>query len=135
VVLLVAGYALGYAVAVLRSPSRMKGIESANVATAYLALILLLALFTPLADPARLMVASQLARLESGSVPVERFDFEALKLDGARWGDAALTELSRRQDGPGAATIRRRAEQALAAGSRYAGAPTAPPRDELASHI
>src|SRR5690606_26351151 len=110
---------LGYSAAALRSPGGMKGIERTNVATAYLCLGLLLVLFTPLADPSRLMVASQLARLESGDVPADRFDYAALKFDGAGWGTVALADLGEREGGPDAATVRRKAVQALGEENRY----------------
>ena len=61
-VLVMTWYALAYTWAVLRRGRWLQGIETGNVAGAYLVLAVLLALFTPLADPARLSVASQMAR-------------------------------------------------------------------------
>lgn len=112
-------YAVGYASAVLPAPRWMQRVEITNFAAAYVFLALVIALFTPLADPARLMVASQVARLEAGKVPPEKFEFAALKFDGARWGAAALAALSRRKDNT---TIAERAAHALTLRNRFAAA-------------
>ncbi len=115
IVVLAACYALGYTLAAVHSPVWLKHVETTNFVAAYLALALVLALFTPLADPARLMVADQLARLRSGVVSPKEFDFQALKFDGARWGAAALAELAK-----GSAETAAKATSALAAQSRFA---------------
>jgi hypothetical protein len=94
VCVLAACYAGGYGYAVIRSPDRLKPIESTNFVVAYVFIGLVLALFSPVADPARLMVADQVARLESGAIAPEKFDFYALKREGARWGEAALARLA-----------------------------------------
>jgi hypothetical protein len=92
-----------------------------------LVVALILALFSPIADPARLMVADQLARLKSGVVRPDRFDFAALKFDGARWGADGLAELSQMsEDHPDAAAIRAAASRAQALSNRY-GPPPLPP--------
>src|SRR5580698_6079343 len=94
-IILVEGcYAIGYAGALVLSPGTLKRIEITNFITAYVFLAISLALFSSLADPARLMVAGQMARLKSGAVRPEKFDFAALKFDGARWGHEALIVLS-----------------------------------------
>jgi hypothetical protein len=121
-------YAIGYASATISSRGWLRRVETTNVVTAWVVLALVLALFSPLADPARLMVADQVARLKSGAVRPERFDFEALKFDGARWGAAALDELSRiGGDNPDAAEIRTAAARALALAGRGAQKRPDPP--------
>ena len=45
----------------------------------------IVAFFTPIADPARLAVADQVRRLESGRVAPAQFDFTSLRFDGARY--------------------------------------------------
>jgi len=113
-VCVVAGcYALGSVAAMLRSPSWLSRLGAVNVATAWMILGMVLALFSPLADPARLMVADQMARLRAGAVKPEAFDYAALRTEGGRWGAAALQALSRIEGVPGAATIRRLATAAL----------------------
>jgi hypothetical protein len=131
-------YAIGYASAAVRAPSWLKRLEITNLVTAYVFLAFVLALFSPLADPARLMVASQVARLKSGVVRPEKFDFAALKFDGARWGAAALAELSQGKDSADAENVATRARQALSAANRYsanqpAGSP--PTAEEMAERV
>ncbi len=111
-------YAVGYATAVVWTSTWLKRIELTNFATAYAILILVLALFSPAADPARLMVADQVARLRAGLVAVDKFDFVALKFDGARWGAEALTQLSRDRTVADASAVNQKAQSALAMTNR-----------------
>jgi hypothetical protein len=113
-VLVGACYALGYGWAVLRRGAWLKPIEACNVSATVVVLAVLLALFTPLADPARISVASQVARLQSGKVAADKFDFTYLRFGGARYGMAALERLKNSADGADAELIRKRAGQALA---------------------
>ncbi len=95
-ILVALSYAFGYTAAAilsLRGGIWMALMSRVNVAAAFLVLALLLALFTPIADPARLAVDSQVARLESGAVKPEAFDFNYLR-EGGRYGRAALTLLA-----------------------------------------
>jgi len=119
VIVVAACYAAGYAGAAALSAATLKRIELTNFVAAYVFLIFALALFSPLVDPARLMVADQMARLKSGAIAPDKFDFTALKFDGACWGHAALVALSQDKEGPGAATISSLAARALAAPTRY----------------
>ena len=97
-------HAAGYVAASLSRRARWH--EATNFTGAYLALLVTLALLSPLADPARLMVASQVARLRSGAVAAGAFDFAALHDDGARWGAAALDRLKADPSTAVAATAR-----------------------------
>ena len=79
-------YAFGYAAAALltlRGGVWMALLMRVNIATAFVVLAVLLGLFTPIADPARIAVNSQVARLESGTVPPNAFDFNYLRR--GRW--------------------------------------------------
>ncbi len=58
------------------------------------------ALFTPLADPARIATASQLARLDSGKVGPEKFDFMSPRFDNERYGYEAVRALAAQAAGP-----------------------------------
>ncbi|MFN9251447.1 MAG: DUF4153 domain-containing protein, partial [Brevundimonas sp.] len=97
-----AAHAVGYgyaAVSTLRRETRwMQPLERTNLAGAVLALITILALFTPVADPARLAVADQVGRLESGRTAPDRFDYAFLRFDSGRVGMAALQRLARSSD-------------------------------------
>jgi hypothetical protein len=112
-VLVAVCYAAGYGAAVVL-PSRWQGsLEGTNVLATFVALGTILALLTPLADPARLSVANQLRRLERGEVSVERFDFAFLRFGSGRYGLAALERLRNGEAGPGTAEVAARAEETL----------------------
>lgn len=95
VVAVAAVLALGYLLAALPPGGWMKRLEPTNILAIVLALATLLALFTPLADPARLSVDSQVARLSKGLIAPDRFDFQFLARGGQRYGQAALKSLTR----------------------------------------
>lgn len=118
-------YALGYGVAALRPFWRrgsawMAPLERANVWTAVLAVALILALFSPLADPTRLSVNDQVARLERSAVTVEEFDFRFLRFESGKAGLGALDELSRSTN----PAIAQRAKNVIAATDRFEDAVT-----------
>lgn len=100
-------YALGYATAALGG-ARFATIARVNIVVAFVVLGVLLLLSSPAADPARLSVHSQLARLASGKVPVQKFDFDFLHFEGARYGRDALARLDATAAGPNAALLRGR---------------------------
>lgn len=107
-------YAGGYALAAVRRAGPwLDGLRHVNLAAAFVVLGLALALFTPLADPARLAVADQVSRLASGATPAARFDYGFLRFHGARYGMQALQELAARGTGPQAAEVRSMATAAL----------------------
>jgi hypothetical protein len=106
-------YALGYALAAVRRGAWLKSIENTNVVTAYVVLAVLLALLTPIGDPARLSVADQVARLESGKISPYQFDFVFLRSQSGRYGKQALEKLKTKQDGRDAAWISQKANEAL----------------------
>ena len=112
-IVVAACYALGYALAaVLRGPW-LRSIEPTNILAALVILAALLALTTPIADPARLSVADQVARLESGKTSVDQFDFAFLRFESGRYGEQALERLKTKRDGPDAARISQKANEVL----------------------
>jgi hypothetical protein len=94
-----AAFALGYGWAALspfwRKGEWMRPLERTTIAAGILALILILALFSPLLDPARLSVADQVARLERGAVAPDKFDYRFLRFESGKAGQAALARLTR----------------------------------------
>lgn len=92
-VLVAAGYAVGYATAALRPGTWMRTLEPTNIAMAFVVIGVLLALCTPLADPRRLSVIDQVARLEKGKVKPEAFDYQFLRFDAGRFGRDGLERL------------------------------------------
>jgi hypothetical protein len=106
-------YALGYGWAASRRSGWLDAIAPVNIAVAFVILAMLLALFSPVLDPARVSVASQLARLESGRQGADTFDFDYLKFEGKRYGLAALERLKIRTEGADAAAVRDKASLTL----------------------
>ncbi|HEY1073662.1 DUF4153 domain-containing protein [Brevundimonas sp.] len=120
-------YAAGYGWAALspfwRKTAWMKPLERTNVAAAVLTVGVILALFSPLLDPARLSVGDQVARLKRGAVSAADFDYAFLKWSAGRTGRRALAELARSSD----ADIAARAKRAQASTSRYDDERATPP--------
>lgn len=128
-------YAAGYGFAALQPfwwrADWMRPLEPTNVATALLSVAVILALFSPLADPARLSVTDQTARLARGAVTPDKFDYRFLRFESGRAGEAALARLAASPN----ADIATRAKAAQAADHRYddrvVGAPDVTPLIEV----
>jgi len=112
--LVAAFYAAGYLWAASQYDTWLNPVSTVNVWAAFLVLAVLLALFTPIADPARIGVNSQMARLDKGKTKAADFDFRYLRFEGGRYGRAALEELKQRGTGQDAALLRREAAAMLA---------------------
>lgn len=114
-----AAYAAGYGWAALspfwRRSAWMRPLERTNIWTAILTVAVILALFSPLLDPARLSVADQVARLERGAVTPDKFDYRFLRFESGKAGQAALARLARSTD----AEIATRAKAAQQVANRY----------------
>ncbi len=87
-------YAAGYAFAAVRPGPWMKPLERTNVIAGVAMVLAVLALFSPIADPARLSVADQVARLERGAVKPDAFDYRFLRFDSGKAGRDALSRLA-----------------------------------------
>jgi hypothetical protein len=101
--LLTGAYALAYAGSALISLGGggwMQRIEGSNLALGFAALMLLAALASPIADPARLAVESQTWRLEQHQVTADAFDYTWLRDHGLRFGHEALTKMQASQAEP-----------------------------------
>lgn len=115
-----AAYAAGYGFAALspfwrKAAGWMRPLERTNVWTAVLEVGVILALFSPIADPARLSVRDQMARLERGAVKPDQFDYRFLRFGSGKAGEAALERLTQ----SGNADIAARAATAKATQTRY----------------
>ena len=104
------GYAWATATS-LRGGPWMKPLERTNILGALTAAGLILLLFSPVLDPARLSVMDQTARLARGAVTPARFDYAFLRFESGRAGEAALAKLAASKD----PEIARRAKEAQAA--------------------
>lgn len=126
--------ATGYLWALIRSPQWLSKVAPVNVATAFIALFLLTAIFSPFLDPARISVNSQLAQLASGKVSAEKFDYEFLRFNGKRFGNTALKEMAGRQSGKDARVIAMKARAALDKKNSWEPA-VAPDKTNMAANI
>ncbi len=107
-------YAGGYVLSAgRRGGPWLDGLRQVNIAAAFLSLAVSLALFTPVADPARISVSDQVARLARGATPAAQFDYRFLRFRGARYGMEALQALAARGSGPQAEAVRSRAAGVL----------------------
>ena len=119
VILVMAMYALGYAAVALRRESLwMHSASKVNIATALVAVLLAILTCSPVLDPTKIAVHSQVARLLQQKVKVRDFDFEYLRFQAGRYGDAALTRLEQEQTHPDAVELRRKAKLAHEAKQR-----------------
>ncbi|MFI4933506.1 MAG: DUF4153 domain-containing protein [Caulobacterales bacterium] len=120
------GFAIGYAVAALRRRDRwMAALEPTNRVMAFVAMVAIFVLFTPIADPARLAVDDQVSRLIAGKTAPQAFDYDFLEYRAGRYGQDALKQLARRKGGPRDAVIAQRA--GVAAKGEPTNAFVAPP--------
>ena len=100
---ILAAYAVSYLASALISLGGggwMQRLERANLAMALVVLMVVAALASPLADPARLTAQSQAKRVESGQVDPAGFDFPYLRNDGLRFGQDALAHLATVKSAP-----------------------------------
>lgn len=129
IIIVALAYAGGYARAALLRGRWLARIENWNFKVSLLALALMIVMFTPLASPQRFSVADQMARLQSGKVTSEKFDYAYLRWEGGRYGQAALAELARSKD----TYTRQAASEALESKDRYT--PLAAPPGYLAQRV
>ncbi|HEX8222219.1 MAG TPA: DUF4153 domain-containing protein [Allosphingosinicella sp.] len=124
-VLAAAAFALAYLYAVVRGRAAWpEALRRANVRVAAGLCLLALFLALPIVSFGALSARDQLARLQSGSVTPDRFDWAAMRFDFGPAGRRALERLAASSD----LVIRQRARQALRASSRWAiGAGEPPP--------
>jgi len=113
----------GYFWAALRSPQWLSRIAPVNIFTAFILLFLLLAIFSPVLDPARISVNSQMSHLKAGKVGADKFDYEYLRFQGQRYGASALKELAANASGKDAAVIALKAKAALQRDAIWQAAP------------
>jgi hypothetical protein len=112
-------YATGYALAAILSRLALRQLELTNVLTACVIIAVLLALLSPIADPARISVIDQINRLNSGRTAPDKFDFAFLRFRAGRYGKEALQRLGDGTEGPRAPLFAERAKDALRADNEY----------------
>lgn len=108
-------YGGGYAWASADRTTWLKRLERVNVTASFAMLAVFGALLTPLADPDRIAVTSQVARLQAGKVTPEKFDYALLRFQTGRTGIEALAALAKDPN----PEIAARAKRAQASTDRY----------------
>ena len=88
-------YSAGYTWASADRTTWLKRLERVNVTASFAVLAILSGLLTPLADPARISVSSQIARLNSGATGPDTLDYQFLRFDSGRAGTEALAALTK----------------------------------------
>ena len=127
-----AAYAGGYAVAALPLGAWLARVSRWNFICALLVLIVIAALFSPVADPTRLSIDSQVSRLLAGRIDARKFDFDYLRWRGGRFGTEALARLAHVSEGPMAAYIKAKAQAATTADK---GVFTPPVAADIAANV
>lgn len=132
-------YALGYLAAAVRPTERLKGLERTNIVTSFVVIGILILLFTPIADPARIAVTSQVARLQEGLISPDAFDYKYLRFQGGRYGLRALERMKAGEIEVAGVNDRAAAASALTERSDVVEAGVNPPvaldRDRLTANI
>lgn len=108
-------YAAGYALAAIVSRLALKELEPTNVLASWIIVVVWLAMLTPVADPAEISVANQVARLNAGRTTAEKFDWGFLRFQAGRYGSDALHRLADGAEIPQQALVAERARVALRA--------------------
>lgn len=103
-------YSVGYAYAAIHSFKTntiwMQKIKPVNVMTAICLVAVVGLVHSPILNPTRIGVQSQLARLNDGKVSAKGFDFDYLRFSGGKYGDTALRTLLADTGNANAATIK-----------------------------
>lgn len=92
-------YSVGYTRAALRHGTWLIGLQSVNVSASLTILAILTLLLTPIADPDRVSVDSQVRRLAKSEVSPSKFDYQFLRFDSGRFGTKALDRLASGAEG------------------------------------
>lgn len=119
-------YGIGYTIAAVWPKGRwLNLLEPINIGLAFIKAVLLLAVLTPVADPNRLSVESQVARVQSGKVTTDQFDWQLLHFNTGAYGRDALKTLATtgRTEAIRAAAL---TASQLKADDRYNSAPAEP---------
>jgi hypothetical protein len=126
-VLVAALYGLGYAYAAFRDGPWMTRVGWVNTAMAWVLVLLIVAVNSPLLEPKRIAAADQLSRLLDGRVSAARFDYDYLRFNLGVFGTRALRRLAQGVPGhPDSAEIVRLASASLAKERRWDQSPPPP---------
>jgi hypothetical protein len=97
-------YSFGYAFAAIQSFKVQQGwmqlTKTINVYAALMLVAMLILINSPVLNPTRIGVQSQVARLLNGEVKIDKFDYEYLRFKGGVYGNDALNEMLINQQHP-----------------------------------
>jgi hypothetical protein len=125
--------AIGYLYALARGRWEWAGrLRPINVRLAIFICGLAFLLATPLINFGEISTRDQVARLESGKVSIEQFDWRALRFDFGPSGMKALRRLAQNSDKP---DIRRQAAEVIAEKDRWEMAVPVPPQVTQAQEV
>ena len=82
----------------MNSYNFMPQLKNINIGMAFVKSILFFAILTPIADPSRLSVNSQVSMLLKGKIAPEKFDFRFLARQSGKYGEDALQKLAKSQN-------------------------------------
>ncbi|MDI1297757.1 DUF4153 domain-containing protein [Methylotenera sp.] len=103
-VAIMAIYSFGYAFAAIKSfnvqQSWMQLTKTINVYAALAVVAVLILINSPVLNPTRIGVHSQVARLLEGKVKADNFDFQYLRFKGGQYGNDALHDMVANQQHP-----------------------------------
>ncbi len=119
-------FGLGYAAAAVWPGRWLARVEGVNIAMAFVKGLIFVGLLTPVGDPARLSSDDQVARLQSGRISNDLFDWDQLRFRTGQYGREALKALAKSSPD---AKIRAKASEALAAD--VASSPKAVQSDDM----
>ncbi len=105
-------YAASYSVTAIQA-GWLPSLGRYNTWIALVLIVTLLAIHTPLLDPQGIAAASQVGRLLAGKADAEHFDYQYLRFNLGRAGNAALQEMVALVNHPKAEIIRNKAKAAL----------------------
>lgn len=113
-------YALGYAVTALRRQAEwMQGAKAVNIVGSWAVVVLLLLTCSPVLNPVRIAVDSQISRLVAKELTVDTFDFDYLRFEAGKYGNQKLTELLNDNQLPQAQLIHEKVALTLKKSWRY----------------
>ncbi|WP_165910127.1 DUF4153 domain-containing protein [Rhodovulum bhavnagarense] len=115
----VLGYGLAYAGAVLAGQGWAERIRRANIGMAVFAMAIAAAFFTPVLNPQAMAANSQVARFASGQVGPEAMDLWSLAHEWGKPGQAAIARLATMRSHPEAEAMTRRLNALESADSRH----------------
>ncbi|CAN1536101.1 Protein of unknown function DUF4153 [Caulobacteraceae bacterium] len=118
VVVIALAYGIGYSVAIFWRGPWMEKLKPLNIGLAVFKCVVFIAILTPVASPARLSVDNQVARLTSGKIKPERFDWFVLSANIGTYGKSALDKLVASSD-PSIASWAKRASEGKLERRRY----------------